>query len=337
MTPKENILAALRHESYDWTPNYMTDIMNRGFGFGQGPVFEKGPATGGLDGFGVNWVTPDSGGGAPIPEPGKFLLDSETIEDWKKLIKFPNVTAFDWAEHARSERIRGGDHSVQALDFGSGNGPFERMAALMGFEEALIALAVEPEASAELLNAIADYKIQVAEYAKKYFDADMFTLYDDIATERSLFMSPETYRNLIKPAHKKIYEAVRAMGMLPIQHTCGKAEAVIEDIIEAGAAGWTSVQPTNDIEKLLETYGDRICLMGGYDTNGPAGRPGVTPEVIRAEVRRDFETYGRHRGYIFFGFLLVKSGDPGERREAMKPLVAASIECAEEGKERAGK
>lgn len=337
MTPKENILAALRHESYDWTPNYMTDIMNRGFGFGQGPVFEKGPATGGLDGFGVNWVTPDSGGGAPIPEPGKFLLDSETIEDWKKLIKFPNVTAFDWAKHARSERIRGGDHSVQALDFGSGNGPFERMAALMGFEEALIALAVEPEASAELLNAIADYKIQVAEYAKKYFDADMFTLYDDIATERSLFMSPETYRNLIKPAHKKIYEAVRAMGMLPIQHTCGKAEAVIEDIIDAGVAGWTSVQPTNDIEKLLETYGDRICLMGGYDTNGPAGRPGVTPEVIRAEVRRDFETYGRHRGYIFFGFLLVKSGDPGERREAMKPLVAASIECAEEAKERAGK
>ena len=95
------------------------------------------------------------------------------------------------------------------------------------------------------------------------------------------------------------------------------------------------MQPTNDIEGLLDKYGDRICLMGGYDTNGPAGRPEVTPEEIRREVQRDFDVYGKHRGYIFFGFLLVKSGDPAERKEAMKPLVAASIECAEASRKKA--
>lgn len=332
MTPKENILAALNHQSYDWTPNYMTDVMNRGFGFGQGPWFEKGPASGGLDGFGVRWVTPDSGGGAPTPAPGEFVLDSDSIVDWEDIVTFPDVEGFDWENHVLEDQVRGGDRNRQALDFGSGNGPFERLAALMGFEEALIALAVEPEATAALLNAIVDYKIKVAEYAWKYFQPDMFTNYDDIATERALFMSPEAYREVIKPAHKRLYDAVRDIGMIPIQHTCGRAEALIEDFIEIGVAGWTSVQPTNDIVSLLEKYGDKICLMGGYDTNGKPGQVDASEEVIRQEVQRDFETYGAHKGYIFFGFLLVNSGNPAERREAMKPLIQVSAECAEQAR-----
>lgn len=334
MTPKENILAALRHEETEWVPNYMSDVMNRGFGFGQGPVFEKGPATGGLDGFGVNWVTPSSGGGAPIPEPGKFILDSDTICDWKKLVKFPDVMKFDWESHVKTEMARGGNRDLQALDFGSGNGPFERLAALMGFEEALMAMAVEPEAIGDLLSAIGDYKIQVFEMAKKYFNPDMITNYDDLATERSLFMSPEAYRKLIKPVHKKMYDAIRAMDMIPIQHTCGKAEMIVEDMIEIGVAGWTSVQPTNDIEGILKAHGNRICLIGGYDTNGLSGRSDASESVIRQEVKRDFECYGKYQGYIFFGFLVTDSSDPAERKKAMIPLVDQSVQCAEQTKKK---
>ena len=332
MTPKENILAALRHEKTEWVPNYMSDIMNRGFGFGQGPEFEKGPVHGGLDGFGVNWVTPASGGGAPIPEPGKYILDSETIVDWKKLVKFPNVLEFDWETHVQQEMARGGNRDLQAMDFGSGNGPFERLAALMGFEEALVSMAIEPEATQDLLNAIGDYKLQVIEMAKKYFNPDIITNYDDVATQRCLFMAPDTYRRMIKPVHKKMYDAIRALDMLPVQHTCGKAEGIIEDMIEIGVAGWTSVQPTNDIPKLLRKYGDKICILGGYDTTGLPSRSDASEEIIRAEVRRDFEEYGKYQGYIFFGFLVTDSADPAIRKKAMIPLVDESIKCAEKTK-----
>lgn len=333
MTPKENILAALKHEKTEWVPNYMSDIMNRGFGFGQGPEFEKGPISGGMDGFGVNWVTPASGGGAPIPEPGKYILDSETITDWKKLVKFPDVMAFDWEDHVQKEMVRGGNRDLQAMDFGSGNGPFERLAALMGFEEALVAMAIEPEATADLLSAIGDYKIQVIEMAKKYFNPDIITNYDDIATQRCLFMAPDTYRKMIKPVHKKMYEAVRALDMLPVQHTCGKAEGVIEDMIEIGVAGWTSVQPTNNIPELLGKYGNQICILGGYDTTGMPGRSDAEETIIREEVRRDFEVYGKYPGYIFFGFLVTDSLDPAARKKAMIPLIEESIKCAEQSKQ----
>lgn len=318
MTPKENMLATLNHQPHDRIPNYLTDVVNGGFGFGNGPAFEKGPEGGGMDGFGVNWVCPATGGGAPIPEPGKFQLDSETIVDWKKIVKFPDVNSCDWEAQAKMELSRG-NRDIQVVDFGSGNGPFERLAALMS-------IALEPEATADLLNAIVDYKIKVIEKAHEFYHPDLFTNYDDIATEQCPFMSRKAYQEIIKPAHKRIYDAAKAYDMIPVQHTCGKAESLVEDMIEIGVKAWTSVQPTNNIEKILQVYGDKLCIIGGYDTNGLPGRPDASPEVIKKEVVRDFEVYGKYSSYIFFGFLLENSLDPEQRQKRIQPLIEAAMD-----------
>ncbi|WP_286946043.1 uroporphyrinogen decarboxylase family protein [Acetobacterium sp. UBA5834] len=326
-TPKENFLAVLNHQKGEWIPSSLTDSIMVGFGMGANLAFEKGPIGGGYDGFGVRWVTPASGGGAPIPAPNEFILDSDTIVDWKKIVKFPDVSNYDW-ETAAKEQLSKGNPDLQIVDFGSGNGPFERLAALMGFEEALIALVEEPEATYELLDAIVDYKIQTMEKAQKYFKADTFTNYDDIATERNPFMSPSVYREIIKPIHTKLYDAVKSYDMIPIQHTCGKAEELVEDFIDTGIAAWTSVQPTNDIADILKKYGDKLTIMGGYDTNGYPGREDAPPEVIRAEVRRAMDAYGKYPGYVFFGFLLVSSDDQQKRFELMRPLIEESVSYA---------
>ncbi len=321
LTQKENYLKVLNHEKPDFLPCAQIATLQTGFGGNGGMItFEKGPEGGGYDGFGVRWVCPASGSGQPIPAPGEFILNSETIVDWKKIVKFPDVTKFDWEEAARVE-LALGDPDTQAVDFGSGNGPFERLGALMGFEEALISMAFEPEATQELLDAIVEYKIQTIEYVAKYYHADMVTNYDDIATERNLFMSPEMYREMIKPCHKRINDAVRAYGMLPVQHTCGKADSTVKDMIETGAVAWSAVQPTNDIKGMLEQYGHEFTIIGGYDTNGKPGRSDATEEEVREEVRRCFREYGDLPGYIFFGFFIVNSLDPHAMYRAMAPLV----------------
>lgn len=322
-TQKENFLAVLNHEKGEWVPSAPCDTIFGGFGFVPGPAFEKGPLGGGLDGFGVRWVNPASGGGAPIPHPNEFLLDSETIVDWKKIIKFPDITHFDWETQAKME-LQAGDPDIQAVDFGSGNGPFERLAILLGFEEALIALSVEPEASYDLMDAIVDYKIDTLDYVKKYYKADMFTNYDDIATERGPFMSPDTYRKLIKPLHKKLNDAVKAHGMIPIQHTCGFAQSLVKDFIETGAAAWTSVQPTNDIVTILKEYGNEFCIIGGFNTNGAPARLESTPEEMIAETRRCFDTYGPYEGYIFLGSKIINSLNPSDISKALMPIIQES-------------
>jgi hypothetical protein len=265
-----------------------------------------------LDGFGVHWVAADSAVGGLIPEPGKFLLADVT--QWKKEVTIPDVKNYDWEKLVEEEFASNlfgppPDRDKQAVGFFAASGIWERIAALMGFEEAMIALFEEPEACNDLFTVITDYKIQLAEVAAKYYKADTFTNFDDIATERQMFMSPEIYRKLIKPHHKRLNDAVRNLGMIPIQHTCGHAELCVEDYIETGADAWNTVQPSNDIAAILDRDGDKFCIEGGYDTTGIPGRPDGTVDDVVAEVERCFREYGNKKGYIFTGLVLSSAGD----------------------------
>lgn len=319
---RENSLAALRHERYDFVPSHFDHLM-AGFGAVPGPALEKGPMGGGLDGFGVAWIPTASGGGAPVPVPGTHLMDSETIVDWKKIVTIPDPSAYDWASCAAFE-LTMGNPKEQAIEYGCGTGPFERLVALMGFEEALMALALEPQACYDLMDAVTNFKIECIPYIKKHYHAEIFTHYDDIATQQCTFMDPKIYRQYIKPLHKRLCDAARSYDMIPIQHTCGKADALIEDFIETGAAAWTSVQPTNDIEGILKAYGKHIVISGGYDTTGRPGQADVTPSEVDDEVKRCMETYGSYRGYMFFGFKLVNSIDPKENMASTFQLINAA-------------
>jgi len=315
----------LNHGKPEFTPSYFASACGAGFGGRIGPWFEKGPVGGGRDGFGVMWVTPESGGGAHMPLPGEFILDD--ITKFRETVTFPDVDALDWEAEAKKD-LADCDRTEVAVDFGSGNGIFERLAAMMGFENALTSMALEPEACYDFYSAVTDYKIKVAEKVAKYFKADTFTNYDDIAMEKGPFMSPATYRELIKPNHKRLNDAVRDLGMIPIYHCCGKAESLIEDFIETGAAAWTSVQPCNDIVTLLKKYGDRIAIMGGFRSNGRAGLPDAGEDEVRAEVRRCFNTYGIYSAYVFFGSRLISTMDPKVKAAAIAPLHDEAMKCS---------
>ena len=307
MNGKENYLNVLQHRPGEWVPVEGEDLLYTGFEFNS---MEKGPAGGGFDGFGVKWAAPESGGGTAIPEPGYFLLNADNVCDWKKILKFPDPADYHWKEDAEAQ-LSGVDRSMTCVDYGDGNGPYERLAAFMGFENALMAMAEEPEAVEELLKAVTDYKIQCLDYIAKYYHPDTYTLYDDVATQQCTFMSPDAYRELIKPQHKRIAARARELDMVPILHCCGHAEALIEAFMEEGFDAWASVQPCNDIAGLLEKYGDRFCIAGGYDTNGAPGQT-ADEAVIEKEIERCFRDYGAKPGYIFAGFILTAAANPEE-------------------------
>lgn len=336
-TPKENFFAVLEHEVPEWTPICFFDSFSTGFGSLPGPGFEKGDPVTALDGFGIKWAYPASGGGAPVPEPGSAVMTADDILDWESIITFPDVDAFDWDSYAENEyalaKSKGIDFEKTPIDFGSGNGPFERLAALMSFEEALLAIATEPEASKALIERIVDYKIQVAERAREYLHADMFTSYDDTCTQRMPFVSPEQYREVIKPGTTRLYDAVKDLGMYPISHCCGFVEPLLEDMIETGAAAWTSAQPCNDLAGIIRKYDDRFTVIGGFDSNGPAGLADADDETIVADVVRCFDEYANAdngRGYIFWGFRMPNSTDPADKARENGRVYAAAIKIAKE-------
>ncbi len=304
MNARENYLALLRHEPLDYIPNVFAEVCICG---GGAETFENGPAGGGEDGFGCRWHATKSANGQPVPEPNFIVLEDVTA--WKDVVKFPDLDQFDWKGLAK-QQLAGVDRGERVVEYHSWNSQFLRLTHLMGFENGLCALYEEPEACYDLMSAITDHKIRIIERIHEYFKPDVFVNYDDVATERNLFISRKTYQELIKPQHKRMNDAAKAYGIIPVQHCCGYCQDLMEDFIEEGAVAWQAAQPSNDIEWIIQNLGDRISVIGGYDTQGLPGLPTATEEQVKAEVDRCMETYGKYgRSYGFMGFLLADADD----------------------------
>ncbi|MCQ2405708.1 MAG: hypothetical protein MJ067_00640 [Oscillospiraceae bacterium] len=311
MDVRENFLAFLNHENTEWVPTTFSDYYSLG---GAAEEFENGPVGGGEDGFGVLWLATHSASGSPVPAPNRYVITD--ITDWEKQLKLPDTDNFDWKGYAEEQLASIGNKRDKVVEYQMWNSQFLRMTHLMGFENALCAFYEEPEACAALMDAITDYKIKVLERVNEYIKPDTYVHFDDVATERGLFISPDIYRELIKPCHKKLNDAAISMGIIPQIHICGKCESIIPDVIEEGSVAWQCAQPSNDIEGIIEKYGDRFSVLGGYDTQGRPGVPTATEEQIINEVDRCFDEYGKFgRGYAFFGFLLGESGDKEMQRK----------------------
>lgn len=325
---KANYLKFLHHEPTTLIPNMFVGNKVMGFGAVNGPAIEKGDPFGDpTDGFGIRWEYPTTGGGAAVPDVTCTVMDDVT--EWREKVKIPDPAKFDWkaAYEAECRMIGAPNRDQEVVGFGFGNGVFERLAALMGFQDALIAMAMEPEECNALFEAITDYKIASLDYIVDAYHPDTIIYYDDVATDRALFMSPDTFRTLIKPHHKRFAQECLRRGILPIYHCCGHAEDIVEDMMDCGWVSWSSVQISNDICRLLETYGDRFSFEGGYDSNGAPAREDATNELIDTEIRRCLETYGKyHRGYSFFGFRYINSPDPSATAQAMGYIVQKCME-----------
>ena len=289
MTRRENMLAIYRHEKHDHIGSGM-DLAHVG---GDAEVFENGPrgGAGGKDWFGMEWARTASGFGGGTPSPGKVMLPD--VREWRRYVRFPDVSRYDWAGQAR-EQLAAVDRERQVVDYGCWNGPFLRLVDMMTMVEGLCALLEEPEACEELLTAITDYRIGTLPYIKKYFDPDVVTLYDDFAHERGLFVSPETYRELIAPQHRRWAEAVRSYGMIADMHVCGRPEQVVDSFPDEGFDAWQIAQPENDLVRLQQTVGSRLAFIGCIDMQAKWIPPGHTPTEaeLRAKVREAIERYG---------------------------------------------
>jgi hypothetical protein len=317
MTRRENMLAILSHQPHDHVGNYKTDMLQAG---GNLESFENGPIGGGYDGFGCKWLASESALGQGVPAAGHIVL--ENVCDWKKVIKFPNLNEYDWEGQAKAQ-LKNFDPETQIIEYGMWNGPFLRLAHLMGFENGLCAIYEDPEACLELLNAIVDYKIEVAERAVKHFKPDSICTYDDVATEISTFMSPEKYRELIKPVHKRFNDAVRAMGVIPTTHICGKCEAIVPDLVDEGSEAWEICQPENDLIGLQKKVGDQLAFFGGFDMKGRLAYMDVSEEELRAAVRETIDKYAPGGNYAMFGIILYS--DPAKFVKTMNIMSDETI------------
>ena len=299
MNQRENFFAMLEGRKPEYIPNMMEVYKMCVFGTN----IVDSPFQGGLDPFGVNWVVTKEGA---IPEPNNYLFDD--IADWKDSVKFPNIDSLGIEEAVKFEMADfvPGELVLNAF---SGCGLFERLAAFMGFENTLCSLIEDPDSCREFFEAFADYKIACHDRFIDAYQLDMITYFDDLATANGLFMSPKVYREVIKPAHQRIIEAVTSRGVIFAQHTCGKCEEIVGDFVDMGVKMWSSAQISNDLEGIMEKYQGRLIVEGGWDTSGPVSYVGASLESVINEAIRCAKQYGKYGNFILQPLLINENGN----------------------------
>ena len=311
LTPRENALIAYRHGQPEYVPCFFTDIA-----MGQAaPQIDrpKGNEFGGASGYdmwGVHW-TFEPEVNASIPTPGKYLF--EDIEDWREYVKFPDLESIDWEKQAEEDKygtLMGMMPGQDPVEFRKDKlkvcmmiqGMFERMHSMMGMENALIALASDPDECFELFSAIADFKIAYLKKIAQYYDYEVVEMHDDYGSQDRLFMSPETWRKLIKPNLKKIVDAAHECGFIYQHHSCGHIEELVEDFIELGMDAVDTWQAACNphLAELKKDRLEKLTFCGGFDNTYVLDNPEATPEQIKAEYHRAIDALAPGGSYVIF-------------------------------------
>lgn len=152
-----------------------------------------------------------------------------------------------------------------------------------------------PDEVHRLFRKLTDFYLRILERIKEEADADGIFVTDDIGTQTGPFFSLEIFRDFFKPYYKELIDKAHSLGMHFWLHSCGNIELFLEDFIEIGLDVLHPIQKhTMDYREIAEKYGDRICLLVGFDVQQTI--PFGTPEEVRQEVRELIDIFSRPNG-----------------------------------------
>lgn len=299
-TNKEALLSLLRGEKADFIPEVystMKDVVFPGDRFIElGPNFD--PYGTGPDAWGVLWTNQ---GPNPMIDGNMVAKDFRLfndMENWKEHVKFPPLDFMPLADIFGG--MCAGMHVNPETDVVSClllSGQFERLNQMIGMEDALCAFYEYPDEMKEFLEAMCEYKLKCIDKAVEHLHPEVIHMHDDWGTNNNMFFSPEIWREFIKPLEARYVKRIHEAGALYIHHSCGYITQIIPDLVEIGVDAIEPMMIQNNIDGILEKYGDKITIMGGID-NQMIDLPDSTEDQIRGEVRRAMDAYGHKGRYI---------------------------------------
>ena len=150
----------------------------------------------------------------------------------------------------------------------SGVNVFESIHPLCGHEYMLMGMALDPDWVREMAETYAHLTVELQQMLfEKEGYPDGLWYYEDMGYKLSPFMSPQMYRDIIKPSHVYTMNYAKAHNLPVIMHSCGFVEPLLPDMIDAGidCLQVIEIKAGMDLLKLHREFGDRIAFMGGID------------------------------------------------------------------------
>jgi len=183
----------------------------------------------------------------------------------------------------------------------------------------------------EYIKGIFEFQCEIAmENLKLYYQAigdkiDVVVVSGtDFGTQNGAFISPDMYRDMYKPFHKRVNDWIHKNTPWKIfYHTCGSIVSLLDDFVEVGVDILNPVQCSAkgmDPHMLKKKYGDKLVFWGGgVDTQKTL--PFGTAEEVRREVRERCRIFGEGGGFVFNPIHNIQTNVPPENLIAMFKTV----------------
>ena len=306
MTERENFRRLLAGEMPEYIPAY--DMPNWRFY----PTFDHQRLNrdgSGFDIYGVEYVSSPEADGGAMSKPGVYILDD--ITKWRDVIKTPDLSGVDWEKVVKKD-VEHRDPANNPLFLATHNGYFQLIVKFMGFENGLCALFEEPEEVKELYEYVSKYYLEVQRQYSKYGNLLALNLTDDTATSINPFVSMDMYRELLKPYYKLHTDMALNDGLYVTIHNCGRCEDQIEDWMDLGISGWDPAQTSNDLVGIKAKYGRKLCIIGGWNSTGPATWQGSSDEMLIEALEKMVSELAPGGGWSFSASVMGASFDEGQ-------------------------
>ncbi len=166
---------------------------------------------------------------------------------------------------------------------------------LRGFSNFMMDVATHEPRLQKITEMILDYDLKLV---KKWLEIGVELIYfgDDLGLQRSLPISPDDWRWLIKPSYQKVLNLCQQAGVLTYLHSDGHILEVIDDLIECGLNIINPQFRANGLNGLAQFKG-KICIHLGMDRQL---FPFATPGQLWEHFQQSLEALYLPEGGLMF-------------------------------------
>ncbi len=258
----------------------------------------SGYSTGGTDMWGVEWQPVSNDTCTYFEVVRHPLAQARTVQD---------VAQFDWPNpdwmsvdgiRADIQDLNRDEPRAIVLPMGSF---FEIAWYLRGLEQFLMDLIENPPLATAILEKVTGFLQTMNQRSLEAADGriDIVWSASDVGMQTGMLISPDIWREYVRPWHREFVTPYKKMGLKSRYHTDGAVTPIIDDLIEMGVDLLDPIQPKAtgmEAENLAARFGGRIAFYGGVDTQELL--PFGTPDAVEAEVLRLIRVLGSSGGYM---------------------------------------
>jgi uroporphyrinogen decarboxylase len=176
----------------------------------------------------------------------------------------------------------------------------EIMRKMLGDVTMLQSLLLEPDWIRDICGTYADLYVETYDYIfREVGKPDGMFMYEDLGFRNGPFMSEQTYREVLMPYHRQVFDFFHRNGLPVIFHACGDVRKLVAAASEAGIDCLQPMEAKSgcNVLELSRQFEGELSFMGNIDVKKLNTND---REVIRQEVVPKLDALRERRvPYVF--------------------------------------